>query len=162
MKIVSQLNAAGYFVGPVEADESPLEPGKLHIPGGAIDQSPPDIPQGMRARWVSGAWQFEPLSLEPDPEPVPEVLSLADFDKALTRHLDATAQSRRYDNRISCMVRAGFPGPFQTEATAFAVWADGCNALAYQLMAEVQAGTRALPTSTQALIDLLPPMVWPA
>lgn len=162
MKIVSQLNAAGYFVGPAQADASPLEPGVFLIPGGCVDQTPPDIPQGTRARWAEGAWQFEPLSLEPDPEPVPEVLSLADFDKALTRHLDATAQSRRYDNRISCMVRAGFVGPFQAEAIAFAVWADGCNAQAYQLLSEVQAGTRALPETTQALIDLLPPMVWPA
>lgn len=162
MKIVSQLDANGYFAGAVEADESPLEPGVFLLPGGCVGQSPPQVPQGQRARWASGAWQFEPVTLEPDPEPVPEVLTMADFDKALTRHLDATAQSRRYDNRITCMVRAGFAGPFQAEATAFAIWADSCNALAYQLMAEVQAGTRELPTSTQALIDLLPPMVWPA
>jgi hypothetical protein len=29
------------------------------------------------------------------------------------------------------------------------------------LLAEVQAGTRTLPETTQALIDLLEPMVWP-
>ncbi len=42
-------------------------------------------------------------------------LTIADFDAALTAHLDATAQAKRYDNRITCMVRAGFPGPFQAE-----------------------------------------------
>ncbi len=85
----------------------------------------------------------------------------ADFDRALTDHLDKVAQARRYDNRITCMVRAGFAGPFQAEAVAFAQWADACNAQAYQLLAQVQAGTLALPQTTQAFIDLLPPMVWP-
>lgn len=91
----------------------------------------------------------------------PKMPTLADFDAALTTHLDATAQARRYDNRITCMVRAGFPGPFQAEAIAFATWCDTCNATAYELMAEVQAGTRPLPATTQALIDSLPEMVWP-
>lgn len=71
-KIVSQLDSAGYLVGPVVADESPLEPGVYLVPGGCIDQAPPAVPQGMRARWILGAWQFEAVSVEPDPEPVPE------------------------------------------------------------------------------------------
>lgn len=97
-------------------------------------------------------------SAEPPPPPPPTV---ADFDAALTSHFDSTAQARRYDNRITCMVRAGFPGPFQAEGIAFATWCDTCNAAAYELMAEVQAGTRPLPETTQALIDALPEMVWP-
>lgn len=91
----------------------------------------------------------------------PQQPTPADFESALTKHLDVTAQQRRYDNRISCMARTGFPGPFQAEAIAFSSWADGCNLLAYQLLNEVQAGTRLLPATTKALIDALPPMVWP-
>lgn len=94
----------------------------------------------------------------PPPPPAP---TLADFDAALTAHLDSTAQTKRYDNRITCALRAGYPGPFQAEGAAFALWMDQCNALAYTLLAEVQAGTRPLPDTTQVLIDLLPPMVWP-
>ena len=92
---------------------------------------------------------------------VPPQPTVADFVNALTLHLDAVAQQRQYDNRITCMVRAGFPGPFQAEGLAFAAWADTCNATAYALLAEVQAGTRPLPETTQALIDVMPPMVWP-
>lgn len=88
--------------------------------------------------------------------------TIADFDAALTAHLDATAQARQYDNRITCALRAGYPGPFQAEGKAFAVWMDACNYTAYTLMQEVQAGTRPMPTTTQALIDALPPMVWPS
>lgn len=86
---------------------------------------------------------------------------IASFDRALTNHLDQTAQSRKYDNRITCALRAGYAGPFQAEGQAFASWMDTCNALAYQILAEVLAGTRPIPESTEAFIALLPEMVWP-
>lgn len=73
-KIVSQLDAAGYLVGPVAAEESPLEPGVHLLPGGCIDRVPPVVPDGMRARWVMGAWQFVAVSTEPDPQPAPETI----------------------------------------------------------------------------------------
>lgn len=82
-------------------------------------------------------------------------------DAALSSHLDATAQSRRYDNRITCALRAGYPGPFQAEGQAFAAWMDTCNAMGYQFLAEVQAGTRPLPATTQEFVNALPPMEWP-
>ena len=50
----------------------------------------------------------------------------------------------------------------QAEGIAFAAWMDQCNALAYQLLAEVVAGTRPMPDSPQALIDLMPAMEWPS
>ena len=92
---------------------------------------------------------------------LPAVNPFLAFEAALDRHLDATAQARRYDNRITCALRAGYPGPFQAEGQAFALWMDACNLAAYTLLAEVQAGTRPLPENTQALIEALPPMVWP-
>jgi hypothetical protein len=71
MKIVSQLDAAGYFVGATDADPSPLEQGVWIIPGGAVDATPPAIPQGQRARW-NGAWSLEPLPVAPPPPTAPE------------------------------------------------------------------------------------------
>lgn len=93
--------------------------------------------------------------------PAPPVPTLEDFDAALTAHLDSTAQQRKYDNRVTCMVRAGFPGPFQAEAIAFATWCDTCNYDAYTLLSEVQAGTKPMPNSPKEFISMLPPMVWP-
>lgn len=69
-KIVSQLNADGYFVGVTFADESPLEPDFYLLPGGAIDAPAPSIPEGKRAKWV-GEWVFEDIQ-QPEPEPEPE------------------------------------------------------------------------------------------
>lgn len=95
-----------------------------------------------------------------DPSSLEEQIAV--FDAALDSHLDAVAGERRYDNRITCALRAGYPGPFQAEGVAFASWMDQCNSLAYELLAEVVAGTRPLPDSPQALIDFLPMMVWPS
>lgn len=108
---------------------------------------------------IGWLWDGENLTAPPAPT---QQLTPEDFDAALTAHLDGTAQQRRYDNRITCMVRAGFLGPFQAEAIAFATWCDACNAMAYDLMAEVQAGAISLPATTQELIDALPEMVWPS
>lgn len=104
------------------------------------------------------AWEVVPLS---DAE-VQAVISVKVFEytSALTQHLDAVAQSRRYDNRISFMARAGFPGPFQAEAIAFATWADTCNALGYELLAQVLRGEQPMPTVSEFLA-LLPVVEWP-
>lgn len=79
---------------------------------------------------------------------------------ALNRHLDAVAGERRYDSRFTCALRAGFPGPFQEEGQVFAAWMDACNMSAYQMMAEVKAGSREVPTEAE-LIAALPVIEWP-
>jgi hypothetical protein len=91
------------------------------------------------------------------PAPVP---TLADYDAALTAHLDAEARKRNYADRISAAVRAGYPGPFQQEGIAFATWMDGCNAIGYQMLADFQAGNIPQPT-VQEVLDALPEMEWP-
>ena len=87
--------------------------------------------------------------------------TLAQYTAGLDTHMDSIARTRRYDNRLSCSLRAGYAGPFQAEGLAFALWMDSCNVLGYQILAEVQAGTRAMPT-IEEFLQLLPAMVWPA
>lgn len=84
-----------------------------------------------------------------------------DYEAALTNLYDQVAQSRHYDSRITCSLRAGYPGPFQAEGIAFAQWMDECNALGYALMAKVLAGEMAPPTVNE-LLALMPEMAWPA
>ena len=121
----------------------------------------------LRADLGADAAQYEDMIAEvaatyvpPAPPSLEEQIAV--FDAALVVHLDATARERRYDNRVTCALRAGYPGPFRAEGIAFAAWMDQCNALAYQLLAEVVAGTRPMPDSPQALIDLMPAMEWPS
>lgn len=88
-------------------------------------------------------------------------LTIQKFDTWLTRHLDKVANQKRYDGRVTCALRAGYPGPFQAEGIAFALWMDTCNYQAYQLMSAVLAGTKELPSSEEAFLSEFPQMVWP-
>jgi hypothetical protein len=83
------------------------------------------------------------------------------YDTALLEYFDNIARSKRYDNRITCALRAGYVGPFQAEGIAFAQWMDSCNAQAYIILAECLAGTRQIPASPAEFIALLPVITWP-
>ena len=72
------------------------------------------------------------------------------------------SQTKKYDNRITCALRAGYSGPFQAEGQAFALWMDSCNALAYQWLSEIKSGTKPMFNSTSEFIENLPKIVWPS
>ena len=127
--------------------------------GTCPDDSPTQV-DGVLGVFLQTDWeQMQRDEMNARPKP-PDIVAV--FDAALTAHLDNTAKQRRNDNRITCAVRAGYAGPFQAEGAAFALWMDECNALAYQMLAAVQAGTASMPESPQAFIDTLPAIVWPA
>lgn len=85
---------------------------------------------------------------------------VAELTAALESHYDSKAKERRYDNRITCALRAGYAGPFQAEGQSFAIWMDTCNAYAYSVMNECLTGARTIPTA-QELVSELPVFVWP-
>ena len=91
----------------------------------------------------------------------PPVDMQAEITSAMTALFDATAQAKNYDSRITCALRAGYPGPFNAEGIAFASWMDAQNAKAYLMLAEVQAGTHPMPATVEDALALLDPMVWP-
>ena len=56
-KTAYQFSAAGVYLGPTEADESPLEPGVFLLPARCTFTPPPDdVPDGKVARWSGTAW----------------------------------------------------------------------------------------------------------
>jgi hypothetical protein len=58
-KIVYQTNYHGLYVGPVVAEESPLEPGVFLVPGGCVELPPPtDVPPFKAACWTGKIWQL--------------------------------------------------------------------------------------------------------
>jgi hypothetical protein len=84
----------------------------------------------------------------------------AEYIAALEVMFDQVARQRRYNDRYTCALRAGYPGPFQEEGKAFGSWMDACNALGYTTMAKVKAGQIACPTMAE-LVESMPAMVWP-
>lgn len=84
-RTVYQTDPLGLYIGPVEADESPLEPGVFLIPGGCVETPPPPAPEFKIACWTGKRWQLldyfdglivystatgEPLTLS-GPGPIP-------------------------------------------------------------------------------------------
>jgi hypothetical protein len=123
---------------------------------GATALPVPDYdPQTQQCMFVDGVWKVEAVAGKTNNEIIKELT------QALEAHYDAKAQERRYDNRLTCALRAGYAGPFQAEGQAFAVWMDTCNAYGYQVMRDILAKLQPVPTAEE-LIAELPTMVWPA
>lgn len=68
-KIVSQLDAQGYFVGTTTADESPLEPGVFLLPAGTVDVQAPVVTEGKRMKWA-GEWVAEDIPPPQSADPI--------------------------------------------------------------------------------------------
>lgn len=92
------------------------------------------------------------------PEPTPEEIA-KQIQKRLTnavQHvLDAKAQELNYDNCLSVCsyVDTGVP-KFDAEGRAFRTWRSQVWAKGYEILAQVQAGQRAIPTEEQLLAEL--------
>lgn len=57
-KTVYQTNPLGLYVGPVQAEESPLEPGVFLVPGGCVETPPPPETEFKIACWINPEWQL--------------------------------------------------------------------------------------------------------
>ena len=94
-------------------------------------------------------------------EPIPYVPTTeeikANLINAVQGHLDSVARLKGYDGIISAASYAPFSNvpAFQNEGLAYGTWRSDVWALCYAYMAEVEAGTKAIPTASE-LIALLP------
>lgn len=75
---------------------------------------------------------------------------------ALDRHIDAVANSYRYESIRTMVSYVGDPNPkFNAEGTGAFNWRSACYTLGIEIMEEVMNGQREIPTE-QELIDLMP------
>lgn len=70
-KTVYQIAQNGAYGGPVTlsnltGDICPLE-GVWLIPGGCIEEEPPEVPEGKKAYFINGEWQIQDIPLELEP-----------------------------------------------------------------------------------------------
>ena len=95
-------------------------------------------------------------SLTPSTEQIIKVLT-----QAIQNHLDSFAKTRNYDSVDSMAKYVGCSIPqFAVEAEYIRDAVAHTWKRAYEIMDEVLAGKRAVPTA-QELIDLLPELQWP-
>lgn len=147
---LDEADLSSFGFAPVRLSPRPVFDPMTH----AVYEGEPELADGIYSQtWVIRAKTPEELSAA-------QTELLASYTSALDAHIDATAKADRWDNRITCVMRAGYPNQWQAKGIAFGTWMDTCYALAYQIMADVQAGTRALPT-IQEFISEMPVMEWP-
>ena len=95
-----------------------------------------------------------------DTPPPTQAEIIAQYESALDAHIDSVAHQYRYQDRFSFATRAGYVGPYQSEAIAFAQWMDSCNVQAFALLESVIAGEIEMP-SIEEFIAALPEFVLP-
>lgn len=78
------------------------------------------------------------------------------FTEAIQNKLDQTAKAYGYDDIRSAVTYAEEPSvaKFQQEGQAFRAWRSLVWAKAYQVMAEVQQGSRPMPTEQEIMAEL--------
>ena len=81
--------------------------------------------------------------------------------QAVQNHMDTIAVERNYDNIISCTTYATSLNPkFSAEGQAAVEWRDNVWVTCYQILDDVKAGNRPIPTEDE-LIAELPVLTWP-
>jgi hypothetical protein len=105
---------------------------------------------------VDGVRHFQIVAV---PEPTPEEQEAAlqaQYTALIQSMLDKEAQKLGYDNcnSVCTYVDTGV-AKFDAEGVAFRKWRSAVWAMGYELLAEVQAGTRPIPTEEE-LVELLP------
>ena len=84
----------------------------------------------------------------------------AHLTQVVQNYMDKTVQTRGYDNiHTACTYANSTDETFKAEGTACVVWRDAVWRKCYDILAEVQAGARAVP-SAEELISELPKLEW--
>lgn len=106
------------------------------------------------ARIVEQGEYFVVEAVPAPPPPTPEEVqkSLTDAVQAL---LNSEAQKLRYDDIFTAISYEGDANPkFATEAAAFKSWRSSVWTLCYQILDDVVAGKRPVPTAEQLIAEL--------
>lgn len=100
--------------------------------------------------------------LQDPPPPTPEQI-MAECVERTQKRLDDFARTRNYDNILSaCTYAASMVPKFAAEGQYCVTARDNTWATLYQVLAEVEAGTRPMPSGYADIEPLLPVLEWPA
>ena len=131
------------------------------IPGRQTDIEPPDastVPEGYGINFTGYSWIITPLQAPP----VPTIGSAKySIGIAVLNYMDQKAATREYDNIQSvCTYKDSTVAKYRLEAITAIEFRDNCWLKCEQILAEVEAGTRPIPTPEEVLAEL-PDLVWP-
>ena len=98
---------------------------------------------------TTGKYEADTTSIDADAK----TKSISDLSNAVQGLLDSEAQKVGYDNIVSACSYVGSIN-FGVEAQSFLDWRDACWTYCYTQLALVEAGTRAMPTAEELVLEL--------
>lgn len=112
-----------------------------------------DVQQGSDGQWYLTG--YAPAKQLPSQQQI-----LKGYEDAVQAHLDATAQSRGYDNTYTCLSYLSSTDQiWRRESNAFNEWRDKVWRKCHQILNAVMAGYSPRPT-IEELIEQLPEIDW--
>lgn len=143
---------AGWNVLPVAATVPPTY--------NTLTQKPVEVtPINDGGQWTQ-QWTIQTLSQQEQEAVAAQVID--GIVSATQGRLDSFAQTRQYDGILSACTYSTSPTPkFQAEGAYCVTQRDATWAKLYEILAEVQAGTRPPPLSFADIEPELPALVWP-
>ena len=97
----------------------------------------------------------EVRTVPPEPAPKTNDEIITELTAAVQAHLDAKAKEKNYDGILSLCTYATSTNPiFAAEGQASVEWRDAVWAKCYQVLGDVLAGTRPVPTKEELITEL--------
>lgn len=165
MKIYHYNQETHEYVGDGLADADPLVSGNWLIPAHATNVSPPAVQEGKTIHFENGSWVYRDIP-NPEPEPDPEPPTPEQIRDSIVRdtqrRLDQFANTRGYDGILSLCTYATSTVPkFASEGQYGVEARDATWANLYEVLAEVEDGTRPMPAGYADIEPELPVLAWP-
>lgn len=106
-------------------------------------------------------WEIVPVARSESEIEQEEKRILSILTEAIQEHLDLKPKERLYDGIVSLCTYATSKNPIRAkEGQSGVEWRDACWDKGYEIMAEVKAGERAIPTAEELLTEM-PVFIWP-
>ena len=104
---------------------------------------------------IEGVRQFKIVAIPEPTEEEKQAQTQKQLTAAVQHVLDAKAQELNYDSCLSVCsyIDTGVP-KFDAEGIAFRKWRSSVWAKGYEILAQVQAGQRAIPTEAELIAEL--------
>lgn len=77
-----------------------------------------------------------------------------ELEKSVQSYMDKEARLLGYDNVLSACSYASHINPFQAEGQSFVAWRGAVWEYCYQALADVESGTRTIPTTAELIAEL--------
>ena len=77
-----------------------------------------------------------------------------ELEAAVQNMLDNAAKAKGYDSILSACTYAAYPNQFQADGQEFVAWRGAVWAKCYEILGEVEAGTRPAPTVPELLAEI--------